>query len=412
VSSSIANIAAPADTGRQRRLSTTEIGLAIGFGLPFLVGLVDLIFDYFGWSWGPRIGMPWLCGELLILAALLALVHFRERLPLASVGLHRPVASDFTLGFAAYLFLMVLMVLTPPIYSLIRNGSPGDLAKGFEPLAPGIFTDLRALPLWLAIAIVVVAGMTTELAVRGYGIERLQALTGSVVAGAAAALVLDLLAHLPIWGFRYTLLFAPVQLCFIGLYLWRRRLMPCIVANVLLGLSGFLILSLQSVTLPTSDRVVRGSDLYLQGHYDDALKDFDAAIDADPNDAYAYLWRGSLYTNEGQYDRAIEDLSKAIRLDPRESEGYRLRGYDYLYQHDLAHAAADADAAIKFAPKGADAYDLRASIEAETGTSQRKSRTWTQRYGWPTTIAALSNIAAMRIRAMAITIAHCSTTPG
>lgn len=130
MSSSIVNPTIPANPEPRRRVRAAEIGLAIGFGLPFLIGLIDLAFDHFGLAWGPHIGLPWLCGELLILATLLALVRYRERLPLASVGLYSPVASDFTLGVAAYLFIMVLMIAIPPISSLIYQGFAGGLSKG------------------------------------------------------------------------------------------------------------------------------------------------------------------------------------------------------------------------------------------------------------------------------------------
>ena len=367
MSSPIVNVTGAAEPQSRRHFSATEIGLAIGFGIPFLVGLVDLVFDYFGWAWGPHIGAPWLLGELLIGAALLALVRYWEQLPLASVGFYRPSASDFTLGLGAYLILMVVMIAIPPICSLFYQGAAGDLAKGFEPLAPGVFTDLRAIPLLLAIVVVVVAGFTTELAVRGYGIERLRTLTGSVVLGAAAAFFLDLIAHLPIWGLRYTVMFAPVELGLIALYVWKRRLVPCIVASVLMGISGFVILSLQASNPSPSDHLVSGHNLFLEGKSKASIKELDAAIAADPNDANAYMWRGSVYIASQDYNRAIADLSEAIRLAPDDGDGYRLRGWAYLYRHDLAHAAADADDAVKHAPKVAEAYDLRAWVEGEQG---------------------------------------------
>ncbi len=415
VSSSTVNATSPTDPEPRRRLSATktQIGLAIGFGFPFLVGLLDLVFDHFGWSWGPHIGLPWLCGELLILATLLALVRYWERLPLASVGLHWPEASDFTHGVAAFLFLMGLMIAIPPIYSLIYQGSAGNLSKGFEPLAPGVFTDLRAIPLWLAIAIVIAAGITTELAVRGYGIERLQALTGSVAAGAAAALVLDLLAHLPIWGLRYTIMFAPVQLGLIALYLWRRRLVPCIVANLLMGISGFLILSLQATNLPPSDHLVKGHELFLHGQSVAAIKELDAAIDADPNNAYGYLWRGYIYSDAKQYDLAIADLSRAIRLAPEVSDGYQLPRIRLLLTSTTLHTRLlMLTRRSSSRPKTPTLTTCAHRSKTSKATSRTRSPILTPRFALHATIAVYSSAEATRIRVMAITIARCSTTAG
>ena len=164
----------------RRGFTPTEVGLAIGFGIPFVAGLVDRLLILLGWAWGPHIGIPWLLADLAILGALLALVHYWERLPLTSVGINWPTSSDLIAGVAVYLALMVLMIAVPFLYTLIQHGTREEFATGFEPLAPTVFTDLRALPLWLALAIVVTAGFATELAIRGFGIERLRALTGSV----------------------------------------------------------------------------------------------------------------------------------------------------------------------------------------------------------------------------------------
>ena len=38
------------------------------------------------------------------------------------------------------------------------------------------------------------------------------------------------------------------------------------------------------------------------------------AIRVDPNDALAYISRGSDYSDKGEFDKAIADYSEAIRL--------------------------------------------------------------------------------------------------
>ena len=56
-----------------------------------------------------------------------------------------------------------------------------------------------------------------------------------------------------------------------------------------------------------------------------SIKDYDKAIELDPNDAAAYYNRGHSYSDLGQYQRAIEDFDKAIELDPNDAEARTLR---------------------------------------------------------------------------------------
>ena len=58
-----------------------------------------------------------------------------------------------------------------------------------------------------------------------------------------------------------------------------------------------------------------------------ALKDYTAALRADPRSSYALYNRGILNDRLGCYAAAIQDFSAAIELEPRNSDFYHNRGY-------------------------------------------------------------------------------------
>ena len=53
------------------------------------------------------------------------------------------------------------------------------------------------------------------------------------------------------------------------------------------------------------------------GDHDQALRDYDQAIRADPNFGWAYFSRGSEYFDKGDYGRAIEEATQAIERDSK-----------------------------------------------------------------------------------------------
>jgi len=55
------------------------------------------------------------------------------------------------------------------------------------------------------------------------------------------------------------------------------------------------------------------------GRYEEALADFNRAIELDPGDPEHIAGRGQTYQAMGRYDEAQADFSRAVELDP----GYR-----------------------------------------------------------------------------------------
>ena len=73
----------------------------------------------------------------------------------------------------------------------------------------------------------------------------------------------------------------------------------------------------------------QGSNAHKAGNYDQAIADYDAAINLKPGYPLALSNRGAAYSSMGQPDRAIADYDAAIRLDPGDAGTFVNRGGAY-----------------------------------------------------------------------------------
>ena len=90
-----------------------------------------------------------------------------------------------------------------------------------------------------------------------------------------------------------------------------------------------------------------------------AIADYDRAIQLNPDYATAYNNRGLSYSNKGDEDRAIADYDRAIQLNPDYATAYNNRGISYKNKGDYDRAIADYDRAIQLNPDDATAYNNR-----------------------------------------------------
>src|SRR5262249_12908478 len=63
-----------------------------------------------------------------------------------------------------------------------------------------------------------------------------------------------------------------------------------------------------------------------QGNYDQAVTLLGEAISKDPNNATAFLDRGTAYAEKGEVKASLEDFSHAINLKPDMAEAWYSRG--------------------------------------------------------------------------------------
>ncbi len=232
--STAANAPISMSPGRAQRIKILPVLFVLIIGTEYpLRPLATWMFptlSRFGWPWSTTSGVGTIVIQAIIATAILLVVHFWERLPMSSVGIARFAGSDLALGVAAFIGIAVIEGLALPLVLSILTGSR-DWGIGSSDAHE--FKLISQWPWPLMIAAAASAGIYEEIWARGYAVERLETLTRSTIAAAAIALTLDLGAHVPFWGFRYAILIAPCQIVLLGLYLWRRRLMPCVVAHIL-----------------------------------------------------------------------------------------------------------------------------------------------------------------------------------
>ncbi|MEW6585718.1 MAG: tetratricopeptide repeat protein [Nitrospirota bacterium] len=66
----------------------------------------------------------------------------------------------------------------------------------------------------------------------------------------------------------------------------------------------------------------RGIAYAAKGQYDQAIADYNTAINVKPGYEKAYLNRGNAYYAKGQFEEAIDDYAKVIELNPKNPTPY------------------------------------------------------------------------------------------
>ncbi len=93
---------------------------------------------------------------------------------------------------------------------------------------------------------------------------------------------------------------------------------------------------------PSYDAYISRANVHhVMGNLDDAFKDFDLAIDLQPENAQTYNNRGNLWRDKGDLDAAISDYNTAIRLAENETLPLLNRGIVRRVRGDFDGALAD-----------------------------------------------------------------------
>jgi len=156
----------------------------------------------------------------LVVGVLLAVVLYWERRRLASIGLETPDRRQTLVALGAGVGAVVLALLVT-----------GLAVAAFDLEQPETLSTIEELSLPVKLVVVGTAVVTEELLWRGYPIERLTELTGTVWVGAATSAVVFLAVHAPAWGVVGAIPQAVFTLVLVGVYVWSRNVVACMLTH-------------------------------------------------------------------------------------------------------------------------------------------------------------------------------------
>jgi membrane protease YdiL (CAAX protease family) len=172
------------------------------------------------------LGLDWLHAALVV-----ALVLYWERRPLSSIGVRATTRRDLAWSLAAFVVGVLTFAVTAPVVQVL----------GLETTGSGI-EWLASFPVWFTVLVAITAGVTEEVAFRGYPIERLAELTGSAWVAGGVTLAVFTALHVSLWGVGGALQIGVWTVVVTVLYVRRRNLQACILMHVLNDLFAFVVL--------------------------------------------------------------------------------------------------------------------------------------------------------------------------
>ena len=316
-------------------------------------------------SLGTRLGLSpyasWMLSssvhKSISIAVLLGIVVFVERRPLRSVGLVPLTRLDVGLGLGLFVIIVI-----------VSAGYTALLHKTFPGFTSGVATEqlkrLQNVPVAFFLFDIFLNGFFEEIGARGYAINRLQALTGSLLIASTIALVLDLGLHVPFWGWKYAILILPAQTMFVLMYIWRRNISACIIAHILVD-ALYVVFSVWGMTalshfVGKDVHAALASQAYYSDDYKGAIAEYSKALRQHPAETKLLGYRATAEYWNGDITAAFQDLDEIIRRDPANVDAYEARSTAYFKIGWYEQALSEADKAVSIAPKKNNPYSYRA----------------------------------------------------
>ncbi|MBN2774068.1 MAG: tetratricopeptide repeat protein [Prolixibacteraceae bacterium] len=115
----------------------------------------------------------------------------------------------------------------------------------------------------------------------------------------------------------------------------------------------------------------RGHFYRSENNYQEAIQNYNKAIELDDNRALAFYNRGKAFFDTGQFDKALTDMNKAIELEPDFPEAYSNRGSIYAMKNEYLLAIADFDKAIEMKPGNTEILANRTLAHFYAGNTEK-----------------------------------------
>ena len=110
------------------------------------------------------------------------------------------------------------------------------------------------------------------------------------------------------------------------------------------------------------------------GHHNQAMRDYNKAIQLNPDLAEVYYGKGEVWYNQNDYVRAVEQYSLFIKMKPYDVLGYNSRGYAFWALKEWDKAIDDFTINIGLTPASPAEYFVRGRIRHEKLEANRSGK--------------------------------------
>ncbi|MEH1890604.1 MAG: tetratricopeptide repeat protein [Nostoc sp.] len=121
-----------------------------------------------------------------------------------------------------------------------------------------------------------------------------------------------------------------------------------------------------------------GDECFEKGEYQNAIANYNQALQVKSSDVALYYKRGLAHYQIGDYEAAIADYSQAIQMNLHDAKSYNKRGLALSQLGRLEEAINDYSQAIRINPNVAVAYKNRAEARSHVGDNQGAIEDYTQ----------------------------------
>jgi membrane protease YdiL (CAAX protease family) len=200
---------------KESKVAITIVGLLIALGVPALP--LSEWENEFGNVWH-LLGYEAMWWALVLF--ILLYVRFAERQPLTSIGFRTPKLGGILVGIASGIAMLAgLAAIYYVVFPALHVNEDQKM------------NQLMATPFWWRFISVIRAAVSEEVLFRGYAIERMRELTGSIRIASVISCVIFALEHVGPWGWGHLLIAGFAGTILTLLYLWRRNLWVSMAAH-------------------------------------------------------------------------------------------------------------------------------------------------------------------------------------
>jgi tetratricopeptide (TPR) repeat protein len=119
------------------------------------------------------------------------------------------------------------------------------------------------------------------------------------------------------------------------------------------------------------EHFTNGNELAQAGQFDKAIEEYQAALQAEPDNVSALTNLGVAYYNTGQLDQAVAQYQAALKIAPNDADIHSNLAAAYVQQNNLDEALAEYQRAVELQPDLAQAHYGLGVIYSQQGQKDK-----------------------------------------